>query len=71
MIERDGYKIIIDHICPPIPIRTLDWEAVEADADDPLWDGEIWTNRPPVGYGATAEEAVEDLLRLLKQRDEK
>jgi hypothetical protein len=71
MIERDGYKIVLDYICPPVPMRCNDWEAVEADADDPLWDGEIWTNRPPVGIGATAEEAIQDLIRQLKERDEK
>jgi len=69
MIERAGYKIVLDYICPPVPIRCNDWEAMEADADEPLWDGEQWIGMPPVGYGATKEEAIEDLLGKLKERD--
>jgi hypothetical protein len=71
MIEREGYKIVLDYICPPIPLRNLDWEAVEQDSDEPIWDGEMWVGIPPVGRGATAEEAIQDLLEKLKERNNK
>lgn len=69
MIERDGYKIVTHYECPPIPIRSMDWSACEHDNDDADWDGERWVIDRPVGYGATEEEAIEDLLRQLKEID--
>jgi len=45
-------KIIINNICPPIPIRNYDWEAYREDYDE----GDL------IGYGVTKKEAVYDLL---------
>ena len=44
-------KIITHPICPPVPIRSYDWQATREDYD--LGD--------PVGHGETEEEAIQDL----------
>jgi hypothetical protein len=44
-------KIVTSHICPPIPIRSVDWCA--------WYDGQEETGF--CGYGATEEEAVASL----------
>jgi hypothetical protein len=38
----------------PIPLRCCDWSAI----DDNTYDGEGC----PIGYGATEQEAIDDLL---------
>ena len=40
------------HIYPPIPARQYDWEAIR----------EGWDIGEPIGYGATEQEAINDLL---------
>lgn len=45
-------RIITEHIRPPIPVRHCDWTATR-DGYEP---------GDPIGYGATPEEAIEDLL---------
>ena len=47
-------------VYPPIPVRCWDWCAV----DDDTYDGAPDSNCP-VGYGATKEEAIEDLRNRL------
>lgn len=47
-------KIVTDFVYPPIPIRQFDWSAV----DDDTYDGEGCK----IGYGATEQEAIDDLL---------
>lgn len=49
-------KIVTTHVYPPIPIRTMDWQA-HYDDDEPNDDGQMAT-----GHGRTSEEAIEDLL---------
>jgi hypothetical protein len=44
-------------VCPPIPIRNLDWQAI----DDRTYDGP----GSPMGTGATEQEAIDDLLEQL------
>lgn len=44
-------------VCPPIPIRNLDWQAV----DDRTYDGP----GSPMGTGVTEQEAIDDLLQQL------
>jgi hypothetical protein len=48
-------KIRTDYDPKPIPTTKFDWSAV----DDATYDGDP---RQPVGYGATEEEAIADLL---------
>lgn len=50
-----------EHVCPPIPVRDMDWSAVTDDYDcDCDQDGFYSTH--PVGTGATEDEAIQDLL---------
>ena len=60
-----GQKIIVDNPFPPIPVRKFDWSAVTEDYDAELVDGE-WRSSCPVGYGATRDEAVYDLIAQLE-----
>jgi hypothetical protein len=45
---------------PPIPVRSCDWSAVDDDTYDGAPD-----QHSPVGYGATEQAAIEDLLAQL------
>jgi hypothetical protein len=47
-------KIRTHYDPPPIPLRNFDWSAV----DDQTYDGPGC----PVGYGATEQEAIDDLM---------
>ena len=47
-------RIKAEHVFPPIPDRRFDWSAV----DDATYDGPGC----PIGYGATEQEAIADLL---------
>ena len=46
---------------PPIPIRSCDWSAIDDETHD---------MDSPVGYGATEQEAIENLLWLLGEVDD-
>jgi len=45
-------EIITEHVNPPIPVRSYDWAAVRRDYEE----GGL------VGWGASKQEAVADLL---------
>ena len=45
---------------PAIPVRSRDWFAVERGFD---------AECDPIGYGATADEAVADLQSQIEERD--
>ncbi len=47
-------KVIASNICPPIPSRDYDWVAHR----------EGWDLGEPIGYGATKEEAIKELLEM-------
>ena len=51
-------RISTEHIYPPIPWRDHDWSAVWDDYDG----AEDAPNRGHIGYGATEEEAIADLI---------
>jgi len=51
-------EIIPEHVNPPIPVRSYDWSAVRRDYEE----GGL------VGWGATKQEAVEDLLKQESER---
>lgn len=51
-----GRKIITTYVYPPIPIRSMDWQA-HFDGDEPNDNGAML-----VGRGATEQEAIDDLL---------
>lgn len=44
------------HVFPPIPIRTMDWQAVYDD-DEPNDDGQMAS-----GHGRTETDAIADLI---------
>lgn len=46
-------KIVTQFIYPPIPVRKFDWSAV---------DDETYDYDKPIGFGATEQEAIDDLL---------
>lgn len=50
-------KIRTSCVCPPIPIRNFDWQAV----DDNTYDGP----GSPIGHGKTEQEAIDDLLEQI------
>lgn len=49
-------KVNIEHLFPPIPRRDFDYRATY-DGDEPNDNGQM-----AAGYGATKEEAINDLL---------
>jgi hypothetical protein len=55
-----GRNIRTTHEFPPIPIRSMDWSAV----DDDSYDGE----GSPIGRGATEAEAVADLIEQIEDK---
>jgi hypothetical protein len=57
MIIVNGNIINLHHVCPPIPSRGYDWQATLDDNED---------EGCPVGFGATPDEAVQDLLEQLE-----
>lgn len=54
-----------NHISPPVPSRRFDWSATlgtyDGAPDSP--------NRHQIGYGATEQEAIEDLKAQLDEPD--
>lgn len=50
-------KIETSFVYPPIPIRQFDWSAIDADTYDGADDSNC-----PIGYGATEQEAIDNLL---------
>lgn len=60
----NGRKIETVFVYPPIPVRCCDWQAM-LDGDEPSEEGPS----PPVGRGATEEEAIADLIEQVEDRD--
>lgn len=56
-------KIRTTHVYPPIPIRDFDWSAV----DDDTYGGEP---SDPIGWGKTEQEAIDDLMAQIEERDD-
>jgi hypothetical protein len=54
-------NLITTNHCPPIPDRRFDWSA--------HWDGEE-EHSGWVGWGSTEQEAIDDLKRLDREREE-
>ena len=51
-------RIRTESVFPPIPLRTMDWIAVDDDTYD--YDS-------PVGRGATEAEAIADLMEQMEE----
>lgn len=58
-----GPRILTAYDPKPIPLRYFDWSAV----DDSTYGGEPGE---PIGYGATEQEAIADLLEQLDDMDD-
>ena len=56
----NGIKVRTSFDYPPIPVRGVDWSAV----DDSTYDGEGCE----IGRGATEQEAIDDLLEQIEER---
>jgi hypothetical protein len=63
-------NIVTSFDYPPIPIRSMDWSAIDSDTYDCDCDQDGFFSRSPVGYGATEEKAVADLLEQIAEREE-
>jgi hypothetical protein len=69
-IKPEHIKTNFDY--PPIPIRKLDWSAIDSNTYDASYEGEdesgsVWKCSPS-GHGATEEEAVNDLIEKLEEK---
>ena len=53
---RKPAKVVTQFVYPPIPIRTMDWQA-HYDNDEPDDNGQM-----DCGHGKTEREAIHDLL---------
>lgn len=66
--EIFGIRVETNYHPKPVPTNKMDWEAYEEEMRyDPEWDGEGWINIPPCGYGATEQEALDELKLLLSE----
>lgn len=60
-------KIVTHYQFPPIPIRTLDWSAIDSNTFDADFDGERYVTKCPIGRGATEIDAIRDLLNQIEE----
>lgn len=56
----NGHRIVTQYIFPPIPVRTMDWQATLED-----YDGAPDAGPQPMGWGETEQAAILDLLESL------
>tara|TARA_R110000868_G_scaffold41899_6_gene142401 strand:+ start:76 stop:237 length:162 start_codon:yes stop_codon:yes gene_type:complete len=49
-------KIVTSYDPPPIPLRHMDWSAIDDSSYEP---------GAPIGYGSTEQEAIADLKEQL------
>lgn len=56
----DGHVIFTNYVFPSIPLRTFDWSAVTDDYEE----------GSPIGWGATEQEAITDLLAEIEHYNE-
>lgn len=56
-------------VYPPIPIRKFDWSAIDEDTYDADCDENGYFSTCPAGRGATEQEAIEDLMEQLAEKE--
>lgn len=61
-----GYRVSTSNDCPPIPVRDMDWSAVDDSTYDCDCDQDGYYSLCPVGRGATEQEAIDDLMEQLE-----
>jgi len=57
-------KVKTEYVFPPIPSRNFDWSAIDEDTYDGAPDSHC-----PLGSGDTEQDAIDDLLQQMKERD--
>lgn len=57
-------NIKTEYWAKPIPSRNCDWSAIDDDTYDVDYDEGTWRGGP-IGYGATEQEAIDNLKELL------
>lgn len=62
-----GIKVSTSFDYPPIPIRSMDWSAVDSNTYDADCDQDGFFTSCPIGRGATELEAVRDLLNQIEE----
>ena len=67
MHNINGIKVRTTHEYPPIPVRNMDWSAVDDDTYDVDCDQDGYFSTSPVGRGATEDEAIKDLLEQIEE----
>lgn len=63
----NGIKVRTTHDYPPIPIRNMDWSAVDDDTYDVDCHQDGFFSTSLVGRGATEQEAIADLLEQIEE----
>ena len=64
----NGLKVRTNFDYPPIPVRDMDWSAVDDDTYDCDCDEDGFFSTCPIGRGATEQEAIDDLLEQIEER---
>ena len=64
--QINGIRIRTEFEYPPIPMRNMDWSAIDEDTYDVDCDQDGFFSTSPVGRGATEQEAIADLLEQME-----
>jgi hypothetical protein len=67
---RQEIDLVTTFDYPPIPIRCLDWSAIDSNTYDASFEGsdesgDHWKSGP-IGHGKTENEAIQDLFDQLE-----
>jgi hypothetical protein len=65
-VQWNGVRVLVEHVCPPIPIRTSDYAAYLEDIEPPT--GHVLDQPEPFypqGWGATKHDALAEVLQQL------
>ena len=63
----NGIKVRTTFEYPPIPVRNMDWSAIDDDTYDCDCDQDGFFSTSPIGRGATEQEAIQDLMDQLEE----
>jgi len=64
----NGIKVSTNFDYPPIPVRDMDWSAVDDSAYDCDCDEDGYFSTCPVGHGATEQAAIDNLIAQIEER---
>lgn len=63
----NGVKVRTTFEYPPIPVRDMDWSAVDDSRYDCDCDQDGFFSNCPIGRGPTEQEAIDDLLEQIEE----